>query len=157
MGRRLGWAAFARLHQSEAADGIAGPEARPEAASVTASPSTAQARAPTAQFHRLRHVLAPEAAMAIAHRSVAAFHMLHAWFRRSRGRLLDRVTDDGQGLARRLDALGYDVMLRPGHGLISHVPTFIRARTAHSIFGPSFTRCSFPDAVAYARRLRNRG
>ena len=71
------------------------------------------------KFHRLKARMgAKKAAMAMAHKIlVAAFHMLQrgVGFTDLGADYLDRVNKHrtAKRLARRLDALGYDVMLRP--------------------------------------------
>ena len=92
-----------------------------KAALVTAAVSTAQAKGTYLRdkFHRLKaRIGTKKAAMAIAHKIlVAAFHMLQrqVGFADLGADYLDRVNKHrtAKRLARRLDALGYDVMLRP--------------------------------------------
>ena len=88
---------------------------------VTAAISASQARGTylRAKFHRLKARLsAKKAAVAIAHKIlVAVFHMLQraATFAELGADYLDRLDKHrtAERLVRRLDALGYDVMLRP--------------------------------------------
>src|SRR5215211_209503 len=87
---------------------------------VTAAISAAQAKGTCLRdkFHRLRARLgAKKAAVAVAHKIlVAAFHMLQraVAFADLGAGYLDRVDKHrtARRLVRRLDALGYDVMLR---------------------------------------------
>jgi transposase len=93
----------------------------PKATPVTAALSAAQARGTylRAKFHRLKaRPSAKEAAVAIAHKIlVAVFHMLQraATFAELGADYLDRLDKHrtAKRLVRRLDALGYDVVLRP--------------------------------------------
>lgn len=88
---------------------------------VTAAISASQARGTylRAKFHRLKaRMSAKKAAVAIAHKIlVAVFHMLQraATFAELGADYLDRLDKHrtAKRLVRRLDALGYDVMLRP--------------------------------------------
>ena len=88
---------------------------------VTAAISASQARGTylRAKFHRLKaRMSAKKAAVAIAHKIlVAVFHMLQraATFAELGADYLDRLDKHRttKRLVRRLDALGYDVMLRP--------------------------------------------
>lgn len=88
---------------------------------VTAAVSASQAKGTYLRdkFHRLKARMGmKKAAMAVAHKIlVAVFHMLHrgVGFADLGGGYLDRVNkhSTAKRLARRLTALGYDVMLRP--------------------------------------------
>ena len=92
-----------------------------KAALVTAAVSAAQAKGTYLRdkFHRLKARMGTKkAAMAMAHKIlVAAFHMLQrsVGFADLGADYLDRVDKHrtAKRLVRRLDALGYDVMLRP--------------------------------------------
>ena len=96
-------------------------DVHPKATLVTAAISASQARGTylRAKFHRLKaRMSAKKAAVAIAHKIlVAVFHMLQraATFAELGADYLDRLDKHrtAKRLVRRLDALGYDVMLRP--------------------------------------------